>query len=238
MVVSVAGKLDHEIIVAQVEALLGDLEPGELPGLQTVGKESSSEITKTYQKDMAQAHFLVVARGFAYHHPDAATMRVLAAILGMGMSSRLFVEIRERRGLAYVVAAGCDNYVDTGVFEVYTGAATDKAGEAMEAVLAELERIRHEPVGERELKKAKEQLRSSIEMGQESNADVADRLGRQLALEGQLTMVDETVKEILAVTAEDVQRVAHTMLAKDQLRAAIVAPDPEPLAKLFAKLVK
>ncbi len=238
MVVSVAGKLDHEIIVAQVEALLGDLEQGELPGVQTVGRDSNEELVKTYQKDTAQVHFVIVARGYPYHHADATTMRVVAAILGLGMSSRLFVEIRERRGLAYIVAAETTNYVDTGVFEVYAGATIDKAGEAMEAVVAELERLRHEPVGERELKKAKEQLRSGVEMGQESNANVADRLSRQLTLEGQLKSVEDTVKEILAVTAEDVQRVAHEVLAKDHLRAAIIAPDPEPLAKLFAKLVK
>jgi predicted Zn-dependent peptidase len=238
LVVSVAGKLDHEIIVAMVESLLGDLEAGELPGVQTVGRESSSELVKTYQKDTAQTHFVVVSRGYPYHHADAMTMRVIATILGQGMSSRLFVEIREKRGLAYHVSADVANYVDTGVFEVYTGATIEKADEAMKAVLAELERLRHEPVGERELKKAKEQLRASLEMGQESNSGVADRLSRQLALEGQLTSVEDTIKEILAVTVEDVQRVAHEALAPEQLRAAIIAPDPEPLAQVFAKIVK
>jgi predicted Zn-dependent peptidase len=238
MVVSVAGKLDHEIIVAQVEALLGDLEPADLPGVQTVGRDSSEQLVRTYEKETAQAHFLVVARGYPYHHADAATMRVIAVILGQGMSSRLFTEIRVNRGLAYHTMADVSSYVDTGVFEVYVGAIVDKADEAMEAVMTELERIRQEPVGQHELKKAKEQLRAGLELGQESNASVADRLARQLTLEGQLTSVDDAVKEILAVTAEDVQRVAQAVLAKDQLRAAIIAPDPEPLAKLFAKIVK
>jgi predicted Zn-dependent peptidase len=238
LVVSVAGKLDHEIIVAQVESLLGDLEPGELPGVQTVGRNESTQLVKTFQKDTAQAHFVVVARGYPYHHVDAMAMRVITTILGQGMSSRLFVEIRERRGLAYAIGADSCNYVDTGVFEVYAGATLDKADEALEAVLAELERLRHEPVGERELKKAKEQLRAGLELSQEGNSAVADRLSRQLALEGQLTSVEDTVKDILAVTAEDVQRVAHETLSKGQLRAAIIAPDPEPLAKLFAKIVK
>jgi predicted Zn-dependent peptidase len=238
LVVSVAGKLDHEIIVAQVESLLGDLEPTELPGVQTVGRESADELTLTRQKETAQAHFVVVARGYPYHHADIMTMRVIAAILGLGMSSRLFLEIREKRGLAYHVGADVASYVDTGVFEVYIGATLDKADEALEAVLAELERLRHEPVGERELKKAKEQLRAGLELGQESNAAVADRLSRQLALEGQLTSVEDTVKDILAVTIEDVQRVAHTALAPEQLRAAIIAPDPEPVADLFKNLVR
>lgn len=238
LVVAVAGKLDHDIIVAQVEALLGDLEPGELPGVQTVGKDSGAQLVATHRKDTAQTHFVVVARGLAYHHVDAMAMRVIAAILGLGMSSRLFMEIRERRGLAYTVAADVSSYVDTGVFEVYAGATTDKADEALVAVLKELERIRHEPVGERELKKAKEQLRSGLELSQESNAAVADRLSRQLALEGEITSVEETVREILAVTAEDVQRVATAMLAPGQLRAAIIAPDPGPVAELFKKIVR
>jgi predicted Zn-dependent peptidase len=238
LVVSVAGKLDHEVIVALVESHLGDLEPGELPGVQTVGREPGSELVKTYQKDTAQAHFVIVARGYPHHHVDAPTMQVIMAILGFGASSRLYTEIRERRGLAYHVDTGTENYVDTGMIEVYVGAMVDKADEAMELALAELERLRHEPVGERELKKVKEQIRASLEMSQESNSGVADRLSRQLALEGQLTSVDDMIKEILAVTFEDVQRVAHEALAPEQLRAAIIAPDPEPLAQVFAKIVK
>jgi predicted Zn-dependent peptidase len=238
LVVSIAGKLDHEIIVAQVESLLGDLEPRELEGVQTVGKELNKKLYNTHQKNTAQTHFVITARGYPYHHSDAMALRVVAAILGMGMSSRLFMEIRERRGLAYSVSAEVANYVDTGIFEVYAGATNDKADEALEAILSELNKIRVEMVGERELKKAKEQLRSSLELSQESNASVADRLSRQLALEGEITLVEDSVKDILAVTAEDVRRVASIILEPSLLRTAIIAPDPKPLADLFAKLIK
>jgi predicted Zn-dependent peptidase len=238
LVVAVAGRLEHEIIVAQVEALLGDLEPGDLPGVQTVGRNSSDKIFEVFQKDTAQTHFVIAMRGYAYHHVDNPAMRVIAAILGAGSSSRLFVEVREKRGLAYTISADMASYVDTGVFEVYAGATIEKADEALEATLAELERLRHELVGERELKKAKEQLRSGLELSQESNSAVADRISRQLALEGRLTSIDDAISEVLSVTAEDVMRVAHDMFAPEQLRLAVIAPDPQPVADLFLNIVQ
>jgi predicted Zn-dependent peptidase len=180
---------------------------------------------------------MVAARGFAYQHEHEATAKVIAAILGRGMSSRLFTNVRERQGLAYNVFSEVNSYVDTGLFEAYAGVNIDKITQALDSVLHELDHIRHEPVGEAELKKAQQQLTAGLEMSLESNANIADRLGAQMALMGRIRPIDELIANIEAVTVDDVARVSKDMLAPEQLRFAIIAPEPEAAVAHFEKYV-
>ncbi|HSX00732.1 MAG TPA: pitrilysin family protein [Candidatus Saccharimonas sp.] len=236
-VVAVAGQVKHEEVVRQMQAALGDLKKGELVKVPEVGETLSERLSVAQAKPTAQAHFVIGARAYGYDHPDDPAAKLLAAILGRGMSSRLFINVRERQGLAYTVYSEINNYTDTGIFHAYAGVTLEKVPEAIRSVLDELERIREEAVGEAELRKAKQQLRAGLEMGLESNGAVADRIGTQLLLLGRAKTVEEMLAELEAVTSADVQRVAQAMLAPERLRLAIIAPEPGPAAAEFEKLV-
>lgn len=237
LVVAAAGALKHEDVVKQVRAALGDMEPLEQPGLIPVSAAASDDLAVAHVKSTAQAHFMVASRGYSYDDPDEAASRVVAAILGRGMSSRLFTNVRERQGLAYTVFAEVNSFVDTGLFEAYAGVNLDKIEQALDSVLHELDLITHERVAEAELNKAKQQLTAGLEMSLESNSSIADRIGLQLVLLGRVKPIDEIIAGIEAVTAEDIMRVAGHMLSPENLRFAIIAPEPEAATKHFKEYV-
>jgi predicted Zn-dependent peptidase len=238
IVVSVAGAVEHDQVVAQVTAALGGLAARSRETFEMAGEALAPELTITHDKPTAQAHFIIGTRAYPYEHADDRAAKVLAAVLGRGMSSRLFTNVRERQGLAYTIFAEINNYVDTGLFHAYAGVNLDKIEQAVSSVLHELEQVRQQPVDGTELAKAKQQLRAGLEMSLESNGSVADRLGTQLLLLDKVKPIDETIAEIEAVTAADVQRVAQAMLAPERLRFAIIAPDPAPAAAHFKQLVR
>lgn len=237
LVVAVAGAVDHSAVVAQVKAALGDLEPGELAKIVPVVYGIDHDLVITHPKATAQAHFMVASRGYAYDDPDEPAARLVAAILGRGMSSRLFTNVRERQGLAYTVFAEVNPYVDTGLFEAYAGVNLEKIQQALDSVLHELAIIREEAPSDAELEKAKQQLIAGLEMSLESNGSIADRIGTQLVLLGTVKSVEQTIAGIEAVTPADVLRVAKEMLAPQRLRFAIIAPEPEAAATHFVQYV-
>jgi predicted Zn-dependent peptidase len=237
LVIAVAGAVDHDEVVAQMKASLGDLKPGELAAITPVTDELAHDLVVTHAKPTAQAHFMVASRGYAYEDADEPAARLVAAILGRGMSSRLFTNVRERQGLAYTVFAEVNPFVDTGLFEAYAGVNLDKIEQALDSVLHELAVIRDEIASAAELDKAKQQLVAGLEMSLESNGNIADRIGTQLALLGDVRPIEETIARIEAVTPEDVQRVAGVMLAPERLRFAIIAPEPEAAANHFVEYV-
>ncbi len=238
LVVAVAGKIKHDEIVEQVKQLLGDLKGPSQKQHTRPGKELSSKLVNPLEQETAQVHFVIGSRAYPFRHKNDAAAKVLTNILGRGMSSRLFINVRERKGLAYHIAAHLQNYVDTGYFEVYAGVNSDKLEEALEAVIEELVLIQEQPVSPLELTKAKNQLRGHLEMGLENNTNVAERLGTQLVLMDSVRPVDEFIAEVDAVTVEDVTRVAKDILDLKGLRMGIIAPDAKGATKRFEKLVK
>ncbi len=239
MVVSVAGRVDHDEVVALVTKLMGGLVGGELPVAQPVGKlEASSDRTAILEKDTAQAHLTINALAYPYRHANDPAAKVISTILGRGLSSRLFINVRERKGLAYSINAGTENFTDSGDFGVYAGVNLEKTGDAIAAIVEELNDIRSKPVPADELQKAKSQLRGGMLMSQESNIAIADRLGTQLALLGSIRSVEETLADIDAVTSEDILRVADDMFAPHKLRMGIISPDPRDAVKTFESLTK
>src|SRR6185369_17501395 len=143
---------------------LGVLEMGELSAIVPVAESEDHDLVATHAKPTAQAHFMVASRGYAYNDPDEPAARLVAAILGRGMSSRLFMNVRERQGLAYTVFSEVNSFVDTGLFEAYAGVNLDKIEQALDSVLHELAVIREETVGAAELDKAKQQITAGLEM--------------------------------------------------------------------------
>jgi predicted Zn-dependent peptidase len=176
-----------------------------------------------HTKDTEQAHICLGTRAVSYLDPDRYALDLLNTILGEGMSSRLFLEIREKRGLAYDVHSYSSKHSDGGYFAVYLGVDPKKAEEAVDAVLAELTAIAEKPVPETELTKAREFTKGRLRLGLESTNSLASWLAQQELLMDEIRTVDEVIARYSAVTTADLQRVAKRVL-QQPLQMAVIGP--------------
>jgi predicted Zn-dependent peptidase len=177
------------------------------------------------QKETEQAHICIGTRALSYLDPDRYALDLLNTVLGEGMSSRLFLEIRERRGLAYDVHSYSSKHCDGGYFAVYVGVDPNKAEEAVTAVLAELRKIADEPVSVEEMTKVKEFTKGRLRLGLESTNSLASWLCQQELLMKEVKTVDEVIALYDAVTVDDVQRIAQKVL-RQPLQLAVIGPFP------------
>jgi predicted Zn-dependent peptidase len=176
------------------------------------------------RRQTAQAQLVVGIPALPRDHPDSWALGVLNGVLGDGMSSRLFLSVREERGLAYDIGSGLVDYVDAGALEVSAGVDPAALPEALDAILAELARLRDELVPENELAKAKRYLAGGLELRMDETRHVASWVGGQEALHDRVLTVEQALVAIDAVGAEDIQRVAGCHMTDEGLRLAAVAP--------------
>jgi predicted Zn-dependent peptidase len=169
---------------------------------------------------------------------NEASFKILSTLLGSGMSSRLFLNVRERKALAYTVFMSYGNFVDTGKFEIYAGVNNDKVEEAVGAIAEELIKIRNEGIEKKELDKAKEQVRGRMIMGLESNSAVADVLGSDLIVTGKVHTLDEMLSQIDAVTIDSVMEAAHKYLQPENLHFAAIGPLNDATIKSIEDLLR
>jgi predicted Zn-dependent peptidase len=162
--------------------------------------------------------------GLRRDDPEAWTLEVLNAILGDGMSSRLFQSVREEKGLAYDVSSYVVDYADTGAFVVSAGVDPDRIAPAISAILDELARLRDEPVPEEELARSKRYLGGRMELRMEESRHLASWLGGQEALHEKVLTLDEAMAELNAVTSAGIHALAGRLIRDDWLRLALVAP--------------
>ncbi len=238
MVVAVAGSKSHEEVVEQVRAMMGDMKAKKPAAPVFLNSELSPELVNVLSKETNQAHIMIGCQSYPYNDPNDMAARVATNLLGSGMSSRLFVNVRERLGLAYSVYAYYSNFIDTGLFSVYAGVSLDKVDEAIKQILVELELVRTEPVKEEELTKVKNKMSGGLQMALENTFAIADRAGTRLLLLNQIKTPEETLAEIDAVTASDVLRVAKEMLDPSRLRMAVISPDPSSAAAKFKSIIE
>src|SRR5262249_41855752 len=219
-----------------LEGLLGDIEPRETGIALPYAPAANGSSVALHTKDSDQAHLILGARSYPLGHPDRYALQLLAVVLGGGMSSRLFTEVRERRGLAYYVHAANATFTDAGTF--YTGAGVDVAriDEAIETIVHELRKIAAEPLPAAELEKARGYSKGRFVLRLESPQGLIQFGLRRELLEHELEEPDDVLRELDAITAEDVQRVAKDLLEDTQLYLAVVGPfdDPERFEKLIA----
>lgn len=223
-VVSVAGDVAHRDVVARVEHLLGDWEPAAMPACLPFQDRQREPRVRVGHREIEQAHFVLSMPGPHQDDPDRFPLQVLSALLGEGMSSRLFQEVRERRALAYSVYSFQGQLRDTGVFGVYAGVDPGRVEEALQVVLAELDRVRQAPVDAEELARTKEYLKGRLLLSLEDTSSVAGWIGVQEALRGQILTVEEVLNAIEATSAEDLQRVAQRVIREEKLNLAVVGP--------------
>jgi predicted Zn-dependent peptidase len=223
-VVAIAGAVPDDEVFDRVGEALGDWQAGE-PGTwyPAVNGQKAPRAALKY-KTSEQAHVSMAVRGLPHEHPDRYALDLLSVILGEGMSSRLVMELRERRGLCYDVHSYTSHFQDAGSFAVYAGVDPSRAPETVEALIAELARLRDEGVPEDELARAKELAKGRLLLRMEDTRAVSGWLGGQELLLGRVRTVDEVVGSIDGVTSSDVQRVARDVLVGDQLNLAVVGP--------------
>ncbi len=178
-----------------------------------------------HRKKTEQAHICLGMRAVSYLDPDRYAVDMVNTILGEGMSSRLFLEIRERLGLAYDVHSYASKHSDGGYFAVYVGVDPTKAQQALEAVLVELRKLSEQGVPAEELTKVREYTKGRLRLGLEGTNSMANWLCHQELLTGQVKSIDEFIALYEAVTAEDVQRVAQRVL-RQPMQLAIIGPFP------------
>lgn len=235
IVVGVAGNIDPKVVKKAVIEIFSGVAKGK-KAKALKAKEVQKEpqmVLRTKKTDQTQ--FVVGCRAYHMTHKNRAAMSVLAAVLGGGMSSRMFIEVRERRGLAYRVGTSTDTFVDAGYLETHCGVEHENLEKALAVVMDEYKKITKELVGKEELKKAKEGIKGRMAMGLEGSDEVAEFLVGQEVLTGSIKLIKERMKEIDAVTAEDVLRVAKDIFQNRKLNLAVIAPkaDEKKLAKIL-----
>jgi predicted Zn-dependent peptidase len=236
-VVSVAGNVEHEAVVGQIAAFLGDWAMGEAASSYRPAEDNQVEPRlRIHYKETEQAHLCLSVPGIPRDHPDRFKLRLLNAVLGEGMSSRLFTEIREKRGLAYSIYSYTSAVHDTGAVGVYAGVDPRRIGDAIKAILVEWDRLRQESVPADELAKAKEFVKGRLLLQMEDSFSVAAWVGHQEVLSPEVLTVDEVIEAIDAVAATDIQRVAQGLFLGEGLNLAVVGPFED--GKGFRELLK
>ncbi len=222
LVVSVAGPVRHDDVCAEIERHLGDWT-GETPGPWEPAAEGPVARVRLKTKTTEQAHFCLALPSLSYYHPERYVLELLNIILGEGMSSRLFLEIREKRGLAYDVHSYTNEYADAGSLVVYAGVEPSRIDQAIRACLEEVVRLT-EPVPEEELARAKELRKGRMLLRLEDTRSIASWLGAQEALLGKIVTVDEVIERVDAVQAADLERLARTLFVPEKLCLAVIGP--------------
>jgi predicted Zn-dependent peptidase len=234
-VLSVAGAVEHEQVVDLVQREMGDWRPGQPTSWYPAVNGNHRPALKVQYKKTEQAHITLAVLGVSNQHPDRYAIDLLSAIIGEGMSSRLFMELREKRSLCYDVHSYTSHFLDTGAFTVYAGVDPKQAPVAVSAVLEQLA-IARDGVPEDELYKAKELTKGRLLLRMEDTRSVSGWLGVQELLTGKVRSVDDVVESVEAVTAGDLRRVANDLFRTDRLVMAIVGPFRSD--KRFAPLLK
>lgn len=218
MVVSAVGNLDHQQLVTTVEACLGGLPKG-------IKQISNGALyrggRKTEHRELEQIHVVAAWPGYSYHDDDYYALQVYSTILGGGMSSRLFQEVREERGLAYSVYSFCSSHSDTGLFGIYAGTGPSLAADLVPVIKSEMQSLAKGPEA-LEFKVATAQLKASLMMALEATTSRMEQLGRQLLVFDRVIPVAEMVANVDKVTPADVARVAEKFVAADTASTAIV----------------
>jgi predicted Zn-dependent peptidase len=222
-VIGVAGRVEHESVVSAIARQFQDWERAASPRwLPAVDNQTSPRVKVEY-KDTEQAHLCLALPGLSLLHPDRYALDLLSAILGEGMSSRLFQEIREKRGLAYDIHSYISYFQDTGALIVGAGVDPRRLPRAISAILTELSRLK-EGIPQDELKRAKEMTKGRMLLRLEDSRAMAGSLAAQELLLNRVRTIDEMLSIIDAITAEDLERIANQLLHYEKLNLAVVGP--------------
>ncbi len=235
MVVAAAGNITHERVMELSERLLGDLPRAASEGVFEPASAGAPALV-IKEKATEQYHLCLGGPGLSRNDPRRHAQSVLDTVLGGSMSSRLFQEVREKRGLAYSVGSYVVGYADAGQVGVYLGTREDNLGVCCDIIATELRRIGAEPLPAEELRRAKDHLKGRLVLGMESSGTRMNRIGRSVMTGTEMLTVDEIVERVEAVTVDDVQALAQEHWAPEAMSVAAIGPTGELIRDAVRKL--
>ena len=226
-VLVVAGKFNPAHIKKQIEKTFSALKKKRKPRRQkTIIKQKEPQLSFTLKKT-DQAHLILGFHSFNLYHPQRRALELLSVVLGGGMSSRLFMEIREKKGLAYYVNAHNDFSQDSGLFLVQAGVGPENLEKAVKIILQELRKIVRKKISTRELRKAKERIKGGLTMGLETIQAQASFFGNQELFHNKLKSLKEILDEYEQVDTATIQKIATEVFVNNKLNLAVVGPSGE-----------
>ncbi len=229
LIVSAAGNIEH----ARVRDLIaGAFE--KLPSTRAPFDDETPRVlpqVTVRSKELEQSHLCLGTNSYAQNHPDRYVSYIMNTVLGGSMSSRLFQNVRERRGLAYAVFSGLSAYRDAGNITIYAGCANEAVPEVVDVCVEELRGMKAAPVADAELRRAKDHLKGSLMLSLENTASRMSHLARQEIYFERHFSLDETLAGVERVTAADVTRVATDLFSNGSLAATVVGPSPREMTR-------
>lgn len=238
LVISVAGNIDEQHIIDLAQALFGDWQPRTSRSYRPCPPPADARPLAVIEKATEQVNLCLATLGVSYASPDYYTFMLMNAILGDGMSSRLFQTIREEQGLAYDIGSYFNSYAETGNFVISAGVDASQTEEATRAILQELTRLCEEAVASDELNRIKAYIRGSMLLGMEGTHQVASWLGGQESLRSDILDIEKMIALIEAVTPQDILRVAQMCFAPQWRRLAIIGPCKPKQAERLGRLLQ
>jgi predicted Zn-dependent peptidase len=221
MLITAAGNLSHERMVALVREHFEDVAPGKPLGVDPV-PGTHARIALRNKKALEQVHMCLGVPSYPLPHEERFACYVMNTLLGGGMSSRLFQNIRERQGLAYAVFSELNPYRDTGCLSIYAGTSIESAPKVVQSILKEFRQLKEQTVNDEELRRAKDHLKGSLMLSLESTGSRMSNLARQEMYFSRFFTLDELVESIELVTAADVQRIAQTFFDPKQIALTVL----------------
>ena len=237
VVISVGGEFDKDKLMRAVRRKIGKLEGRDDWSYAPVGDKQAEPRMNFFRKDIEQMHLALGMPGYDENHPDRYALGLLSIILGGNMSSRLFVQVREKKGLAYSIGSYHKTMHDTGVFMIRAGVDNVKIVEAVEVILRELRKIRTAGVTEGEFKRAKDYMIGQIQLGLEDTMEQMLWIGEALISRNKGRTVKDVVAALQKVKPQDLKRVAREILDDQRYNLALVGPITDEQEEILRKLL-
>lgn len=231
-VVCVAGNFPITKVLHKIKKDLGNMSSGEKPSRENFICTQEAPAVRIKDKKTDQTHFILGVHTGGVEHKDRYVYAVLANILGGGMSSRLWEEVREKRGLAYSIHAFTDYYPEIGYFAAKAGVEHDKVIDTLSLILKEMKKIARGGVTEEEFDRARSCFEGRIAFSLETSDEIASNFAEQEATRGEIVIPEETLRRIKKVTRGDIKRVAREIFVDSKLNCAIVGPQKEQAEKI------
>ncbi len=235
-VIVVSGSVKESEVMREVKRVFGDIPKHKKISKVPVNEKQSKPEALIKFKQTDQTHFVLGLRSYDFFDKRSTALSVLSAILGGGMSSRLFQKLREEMGVGYYVRAYNDAYTDHGFFQISAGVDNKRIYEVLNAVISECSKLKDELVSKEELEKVKEYLIGNMKLSLESTDDIANFYGGQELLKKEFKDIDQKAREIRKVTREDIQNVAREIFQNNRLNLALIGPFNEK--KSFIDILK
>ncbi len=222
-VIACAGNFDPDILVSSLNHSLGGLRRGSEP---KKGKSPDFKAERiVFTKDLSEVHICIGVEGLPQASTERYALYLLNSVLGASVSSRLFQEIREKRGLVYAIYSFIASYLDTGLWSVYAGTSKKRVGEVIELIIAEMKGIKN-TITDTELKRAKDQIKGNLILGLESTNNRMQNIARQEIYYGEYISPEETIRRIDAVSLKQTQELAERLMKGDRIALTVLGPVP------------